>query len=166
MEKRWIGAVIVWLVCGLNLWAQDAYISDMTSNARQVSRTPEGDRGYYGLWAKDRLLERPKSKPRYASPEDSIQKRKDFVHLCGIAFEAYEAKDVLRTVIYGDSALQTGFDNPQIYYYMADSFEILGDDERAGHYYREAKARGIPGGRETLAAFKKRAKARKKAASK
>jgi len=153
-------------ICTLSLSAQDAYITDMTSNAKQVNRSPEGDRGYYGLWAKDRLLESPRYKPRYESPADSLRKRNEFVHLCGIAFEAYEAKDALKTVIYGDSALRTGFENQQIFFYMAVSLEKLGDDKRALHFYKEAAAHGYPGGKQALASFKKRAKARKKDAKK
>ena len=148
-------------LCG-NVMAQDASISQMSSDARNVSRTPEGDRTYYGLWAKDRLLTSARYKPRYASPEDSIRKRQEFVELCGIAFEAYENKDALKTVIYGDSALLTGFDNVQIYLYMAVSYETLGDYKRAEHFYREAKAHGLTNGKEVLSSFRQRMKERKK----
>lgn len=72
-----------------------------------VDRHPGGDREYYGLWYKDHLLGRPEPKPRFESAEDSIQKRKEFIRLCAVAFEAYDQKDALKTVVYGDSALRT-----------------------------------------------------------
>ena len=37
----------------LLLNAQDGNISQIQAEARTVSRTPEGDRSHYGLWAKD-----------------------------------------------------------------------------------------------------------------
>ena len=146
--------------------AQDANISQMRQDASAVDRHPGGDREYYGLWYKDHLLGRPEPKPRFESAEDSIQKRREFIRLCAVAFEAYEQKDALKTVVFGDSALRTGFDNQQIFFYMADSYETLGDDERALTFYKEAKSHGIPGGSAALSAFKKRAKARKKEAKK
>lgn len=161
MRTRRIITVCLVCIFATSLSAQDANISQMTSEARNVSKTPEGDRSYYGLWAKDRLMDKTRYKRRYASPEDSIRKRNEFVELCGIAFKAYEEKDAMKTIVYGDSALQTGFDNAQIYFYMAVSFEKLGDLKQAGHYYKEAKAHGLPGGKEALAAFKKRMKERK-----
>lgn len=146
--------------------AQDATTNQIINNARNRDRHPQGDRGYYGLYLKDQLMGLPQKKPRYESAADSLEKRNEFMRLCGIAFEAYEAKDALKTVVYGDSALRTGFDNQQIFFYMADSYEQLGDDERALQFYREVKNHGTPGGSEALTAFKKRMKARKKLARK
>lgn len=131
------------LLTAMSGLAQDANISQMRQDASAVDRHPGGDRDYYGLWYKDHLLGRPEPKPRFESAEDSIQKRKEFIRLCAVAFEAYDQKDVLKTVVYGDSALRTGFDNQQIFFYMADSYETLGDDERALSFYKEAKSHGI-----------------------
>ena len=142
--------------------AQDASIMQISSEARQVDRSPEGDRSYYGLWAKDHLLSSERYKKRFSSPEDSIQKRREFVKLCGIAFEAFEQKDALKTVIYGDSALQTGFDNAEIFLYMGISYEILGDYKHAKKSFQRAKAHNIANGGKILTAFNKRMKERKK----
>ena len=141
--------------------AQDIGLTQMISNASQISRTPEGDRSYYGLWAKDKLLDKPKLKTRWESAEDSIRKQSEFVALCGKAFKYYDEKDALNTVIYGDSALRTGFDNPQLYFYMAFSYEELGDYKQAERSFKRAKSRGFAGAKQALAAFKQRMKQRK-----
>lgn len=166
MKARLLLFTCFMLLTAMSGLAQDANISQIRQDASAVDRHPGGDREYYGLWYKDHLLGRPEPKTRFESAEDSIQKRKEFIRLCAVAFEAYEQKDALKTVIYGDSALRTGFDNQQIFFYMADSYETLGDDERALTFYKEAKSHGIPGGSAALSAFKKRAKARKKEAKK
>ena len=142
--------------------AQDANISQIQSNAAIRSRTPDGDRSYYGLWAKDKLISPPQLKTRWESAEDSIRKRGEFVTLCGQAFLAYDDKDALNTVIYGDSALRTGFDNAQLLFYMGYSYEKLGDYKQAERSFRTAKSRGFLGGKEALSAFKQRMKERKK----
>ena len=143
-------------------YAQDIGLSQMISNATMRSRTPEGDRTYYGLWAKDKLLELPQLKTKWESAEDSIRKRGEFVTLCGKAFLAYDERDALNTVIYGDSALRTGFDNAQLYFDMAYCYEQLGDYKQAEHSFKMAKKRGFAGGKMALAAFKQRMKERKK----
>ena len=150
------------LAAALTGSAQDANIAQIKSNAAIRSRTPEGDRNYYGLWAKDKLMAPPKLKTKWESPEDSIRKRGEFVTLCGQAFLAYDDKDALNTVIYGDSALRTGFDNAQLLFYMGYSYEKLGDYKQAERSFRMAKSRGFLGGREALSAFKQRMKERKK----
>ena len=143
-----------------NAMAQDANFSQLHSNTSQQSRTPEGDRSYYGLWLKDKVISPPKYKPRWESAEDSIQKRREFIHLCGKAFIYYDEKDALNTVIYGDSALRTGFDNEQIYFYVALSYEQLGDYKQAERTFKQAHSRGIPNAGKALKAFRKRMKER------
>ena len=122
----------------LLLNAQDGNISQIQAEARTVSRTPEGDRSHYGLWAKD-LMKNSK------------------------AYYAYRQHDAHQTVLYGDSALLTGFDTPELFFYLADSYEQLGDDDSALKAYQQAKAKGFPAGAKALSEFKKRQKARKKA---
>lgn len=141
--------------------AQDVNFSQMKSDAATRSRTPEGDRSHYGLWAKDKMMSPPKLKTRWESPEDSIRKRGEFVSLCGKAFLAYEDKDALNTVIYGDSALRTGFDNAQLYFYMAYSYEELGDYKQAERSFKAARSRDFPGAKMALKAFRQRMKERK-----
>jgi len=162
MKKQFI-LLMSLLIAPAATFAQDANITQITSDAQQKSRTPEGDRSHYGLRYRDMLMALPEVKPRYSSPEDSIRLRKEFVRLCAEAFSAYESGDALHTVVYGDSALRTGFDNLQIYACMANSYEELGDDARALQYFKQAKRVGMPGAKEALSAFKKRMKARKKA---
>lgn len=150
-------------VACLQISAQDIGLHQMITNATRQSRTPEGDRSYYGLWAKDKLLSAPyKVKTKWESPEDSIRKRGEFVTLCGKAFVAYDDKDALRTIVYGDSALRTGFDNAQLYFYMAFSYEQLGDYRQAEHSFKAARSRGFPNAKQALSAFKQRMKQRKK----
>lgn len=146
-----------------NISAQDIGLHQMISNAAIQSRTPEGDRSYYGLWARDKVLYTPyKMKTKWESPEDSIRKRGEFVTLCSKAFLAYDDKDALATVVYGDSALRTGFDNAELYFYMAYSFETLGDYRQAERSFKAARSRGFPNARLALSAFKKRMKQREK----
>lgn len=150
------------LTCSvLTLSAQDGNISQMAANARSTSRTPEGDRSHYGLLYKDKLLSGPIAKPKFASPEDSIRRRGEFVTLCGKAFLAYDDKDALSTVLYGDSALRTGFDNAQLYFYMGFSYEQLGDYKRAEQSFKAARSRDFPGAKMALKAFRQRMKERK-----
>ena len=149
----------------LLLNAQDGNISQIQAEARTVSRTPEGDRSHYGLWAKDLMKNwnKIKAKPRFASTEDSLRKHNEFSVLYSKAYYAYRQHDAHQTVLYGDSALLTGFDTPELFFYLADSYEQLGDDDSALKAYQQAKAKGFPAGAKALSEFKKRQKARKKA---
>lgn len=145
------------------LMAQDSYTTNLANVARIVPKFPDGDRSHYGLWAKDHLLDRPKIKSRFESPEDSIRKCALFMRYCTQAFEYYKQKDALNTVIYGDSALRTGFDNSDLYFYMGFCYEALGDYDRARNFFRTAKTRGFPASKFAYSEFKKRMKERKKA---
>ena len=159
--KQTIMTLLLMVAGNIVALAQDANFSELHSNTSQRSRTPEGDRGYYGLWAKDKLLTPPQYKSRWESAEDSIAKRKEFVNLCGKAFIYYDEKDALNTVIYGDSALRTGFDNDRIYFCVALSYEQLGDYKQAERTFKQARSRGIPNAGRALKAFRKRMKERR-----
>lgn len=152
------------VVCALVARAQDSYNENLARVAHVVPKFPEGDRSHYGLWAKDHLLDRPVVKPKFESAEDSVRKVRQFMHYCSKAFDYYKTHDALNTVVYGDSALRTGFDNREIYLYMALSYETLGDYERAATYFKAAKRRGFPVAKAAYKEFKKRMKARKEAA--
>ena len=159
---------IIVMIVGLMLMvagsmAQDSYIQNLTTVARIVPKYPDGDRSHYGLWAKDRLLDRPVVKPKFESPEDSLRKMSQFIHYCSIAFDYYRQKDATNTVLYGDSALHTGFDNRELYLYMGLSYEALGDEKRANDSFKTAKKRGFPSAKFAYSEYKKRKKARKKA---
>lgn len=160
---------VIVMIVGLTLMvaeamAQDSYIQNLTTVARIVPKYPDGDRSHYGLWAKDRLLDRPVVKPKFESPEDSLRKMGMFIHYCSKAFEYYRQKDARNTVVYGDSALHTGFDNRELYLYMGLSYEALGDEAHANDCFRTAKKRGFPSAKFAYSEYKKRKKARRKAA--
>ena len=61
-----------------------------------------------------------------ATPEDSIARHAEFMRHYNSAFEAYVAGDAPRTLLYGDSALQTRLQAADLIFYMAISFERLG----------------------------------------
>lgn len=158
--------LIAWLLMmAAEAVAQDSYYENLVTVARVLPKYPDGDRSHYGLWAKDRLMDRPIIKPKFESPEDSLRKVALFVHYCGKAFEYYSQKDAANTVLYGDSALRTGFDNRDLYLFMGYSYEALGDDARATDCFKTAKKRGFPSAKFAYSEFKKRKKARKKAAA-
>ena len=144
----------------LLLNAQDGNISQIQAEARTVSRTPEGDRSHYGLWAKDFINNWNKAKPKsqFASAADSISKHKDFVIYYSMAYYAYRDRDYAHMVEYGDSALHTGFDTPELWFYLANSLEQLGNYDRALIAYQEAKDKGFSAGGKALSEFKKRLK--------
>ena len=166
MKKNILITLCLLILSATTTWAQDANFSEIHSNTSQQSRTPEGDRHHYGLWAKDKLMSPPQFKSHWKSAADSIQKRREFVNLCGKAFGYYNEKDALNTVIYGDSALRTGFDNDQIYFYVAHSYEQLGDYKQAERTFKQARSRGIPNAGRALKAFRKRMKEMKEATKK
>lgn len=144
----------------LLLNAQDGNISQIQAEARTVSRTPEGDRSHYGLWAKDLMKNwnKIKAKPRFASTEDSLRKHNEFTVLYSKAYYAYRQHDAHQTVLYGDSALLTGFDTPELWFYLANSLEQLGKYDCALIAYQEAKDKGFSAGGKALSEFKKRLK--------
>ncbi len=159
MKKSIISLVV--LSCSvMSGYAQDATLSQMQAEARTADRIPKGDRSHYGLWAKDFInnWNKPKVKSHFASSEDSISKHKDFVMYYSMAYYAYRDSDYAHMVEYGDSALKTGFDTPELWFYLANSLEQLGNYERALTAYQEAKDKGFSAGGKALSEFKKRLK--------
>lgn len=98
-----------------------------------------------------------------ATPEDSIARHAEFMRHYNNAFEAYVAGDAPRTLLYGDSALQTRLQAADLIFYMAISFERLGLYQDARLAYRKAKAAGYAPAVIAYKDFRKRQKARKKA---
>lgn len=96
------------------------------------------------------------------TPADSIARREAFVRLCQQAYDAYEVKDYYRTILYGDSALRKRYHTPDLYYFMAVSFENLGDYKDAKWAFRKAAHAGYPKAPLALKAFKQRQKERKR----
>lgn len=95
------------------------------------------------------------------TPEDSILRRKEFVRLCQLAYDAFEAGDSVMTVTYADSALQKRYHTANLYYFMAVSLEKLGNYGDADWAYRKALGAGYPAALTIYNDFKARQKARK-----
>ena len=163
MKKRlWMMGVLATLVTGTTA-AQDGYIQQIRSDARNVSKNPDGDRGHYGLWAKDHMWGKKREKPRFESVEDSLQKRREFAQYYSDTYGAFNRKEWETTVMKGDSALMTGFDAPDLYFYIGTGYEQLGEYKQAEEAFRMSKQKGFSGGSLALSEFKKRQKARRKA---
>jgi len=92
---------------------------------------------------------------------DSIFRREEFKRLCQLAYEAYDSCDAVKTIQYGDSALQTRYHTADLYYFMAVSLEKVGSYDEADWAYRKALGAGYPGALPIYNAFKDRQKARK-----
>ena len=92
---------------------------------------------------------------------DSIARRKEFLRLYQLAYDAYETGDAVKTIQYGDSALQTRYHTPDLYYFMAVSLEKVASYDEADWAYRKALGAGYPGALPIYNAFKDRQKARK-----
>jgi hypothetical protein len=95
------------------------------------------------------------------SPADSIARCENFKRLCQLAYDAYEDGDAIKTVQYGDSALQTRYHTADLYYFMAVSFEKLGSYDEAEWSYRHALGAGYPDALNVYKGFKERQKVRK-----
>lgn len=95
------------------------------------------------------------------SPEDSIARRNNFKRLCQQAYDAFEAGDDYRTILYGDSALQLRYHTAELYFFMAVSYERYSDYKNAEkHYKKSLKAGYVPAIKPYLA-FKQHRKAAK-----
>lgn len=92
---------------------------------------------------------------------DSIVRRKEFLRLYQLAYDAFEAGDSVMTVAYADSALQKRYHTADLYYFMAVSLEKLGNYDDADWAYRKALSAGYPAALNIYNDFKARQKARK-----
>ncbi len=92
---------------------------------------------------------------------DSIARRAAFIRFCEQAYDAYEKKDYYHTITFGDSALSKRYHTPDLYYFMAVSFEQLGDYKDAEWGYKMAMRSGYQKEPAAYADFKERMKARK-----
>jgi len=87
--------------------------------------------------------------------------RKEFLRLCNLAYDAFEQRDALHTVLYGDSALQTRYHTPDLYFFMGVSYEQLGFYDEADWAYRYALGTGYINALPLYNKFKERQKQRK-----
>ena len=113
--------------------------------------------GYY--WSRNRNVD--DQSITHETSADSIARRENFKRLCRQAYDAYDAGDAVQTVVYGDSALQTRYHTPDLYFFMGVSFEKLGSYDEAEWSYRHAMGAGYPGALNIYNAFKERQKERK-----
>ena len=97
----------------------------------------------------------------HESPADSIARRENFKRLCRLAYDAYDDGDALKTIQFGDSALQTRYHTADLYFFMGVSFEKLGSYDEAEWSYRKALGAGYPGALPAYNDFKERQKQRK-----
>ena len=95
------------------------------------------------------------------TPADSIARREAFMRLCRLAYDAYDAGDAYHTVLYGDSALQKRYHTPDLYFFMAVSFERLGCYEDAEWAYKKSMKAGYAAALNAYNGFKDRQKQRK-----
>jgi len=97
----------------------------------------------------------------HESSADSIVRREEFKRLCQLAYDAYETGDAVKTIQYGDSALQKRYHTPDLYYFMAVSLEEVGSYDEADWAYRKALGTGYPNALNIYNSFKARQKERK-----
>lgn len=93
--------------------------------------------------------------------EETEARCQKFMRLCRLAYDAYDESDWRHTIIYGDSALQTHFHTPDLYFFMAISSEKIGFYEDAEWAYKKAAETGYVIGDKAYKAFKQRMKQRK-----
>jgi hypothetical protein len=94
--------------------------------------------------------------------QDTLRRLSDFRRFCEMAYDAFEAGDAGRTIVYGDSALRQRYHTPDLYFFMATSFEQLEDYKNADWAYRKALESGYAKVTGYYPAFKARMKQRKK----
>lgn len=92
------------------------------------------------------------------SPEDSIARRNDFKRLCQLAYDAWDKSDYYRTILYGDSALTRRYHTPELYFFMAVSYEQYSDYKNAEKYYKKSLKAGYVPAIQPYKAFKQHKK--------
>lgn len=123
-----------------------------------VASEPHFDGGGY-YWSRARNVDDVAISKE--TPEDSLARVNEFKRLCRLAYDAYEEGNALNTVTYGDSALQKRYHTPDLYFFMAVSFEKLGSYDDANWAYHKAIDTGYPGAQKFYNDFKVRQKERK-----
>ncbi len=93
--------------------------------------------------------------------EEKEQLRKEFLRLCNLAYDAFEHHNAHYTIVYGDSALKTSYHTADLYFFMAVSYETLGNYDDADWSYRQALGAGYPGALNIYNSFKEREKQHK-----
>lgn len=110
--------------------------------------------GYY--WSRVRNVDDVRITKESAA--DSIARRNEFKRLCELAYDAYGVRDYYHTIMYGDSALAKIYHTPELYYFMAVSYDKLGDYKHAEWCFKRSLKAGYVPALEPYQQFKDRMK--------
>ncbi|MBQ7420110.1 MAG: pectate lyase [Prevotella sp.] len=162
MKKLIVTTLLLTITC-LAFAQESHYHKGLRSQADNdqyggVAAEPHFDGGGY-YWSRARNVD--DAAITKETREDSLFRVKEFQRLCRLAYDAYEAGDAMKTVVYGDSALQKRYHTADLYFFMGVSFEKIGNDDDADWAYRKAMGAGYPGSVNVYNAFKERQKERK-----
>ena len=161
--KKLILTTLLFIGTGIAYAQESHYHKGLRSQSENdkyggVAAEPHFDGGGY-YWSRARNVDDVAI--THETQADSIFRREEFKRLCQLAYEAYDSCDAVKTIQYGDSALQTRYHTPDLYYFMAVSLEKVASYDEADWAYRKALGAGYPGALPIYNAFKDRQKARK-----
>ncbi|MBR1880364.1 MAG: hypothetical protein IJ804_06430 [Prevotella sp.] len=161
--KKLIVTIILAAMTGIAMAQESHYHKGLRSQEENdkyggVAAEPHFDGGGY-YWSRARNVDDVAITRETAA--DSIARREDFKRLCRLAYDAYDAGDAVKTVVYGDSALMKRYHTADLYFFMAVSYEKLGSYDEADWAYRKALGAGYPSALNIYKGFKERQKERK-----
>ena len=160
--KQLITAVLLTVASGQLMAQESHYQRALRSQDTEYGLTQEPHFNGSGMyWSRTRNVDDVEIINE--TKEEADARRQQFIRLCRLAYDAYDASDWRHTIIYGDSALQTHFHTPDLYFFMAISSEKIGFYDEADWGYRKALASGYPGALSVYNDFKVRQKQRKQA---
>ena len=161
--KKLILTTLLFIGTGIAYAQESHYHKGLRSQSENdkyggVAAEPHFDGGGY-YWSRARNVDDVAI--THETQADSIFRREEFKRLCQLAYDAYEAGDAIKTITYGDSALQKRYHTPDLYYFMAVSLEKVGSYDEADWAYRKALGTGYPNALNIYNSFKARQKERK-----
>ena len=163
--KRLVFILLVTVCCGYVAAQESHYHKGLRSQADNDKQgTVASDPNFNGggvYWSRVRNVDDVAI--THESKADSIARRENFKRLCRLAYDAYEDGDAIKTIQYGDSALQMRYHTADLYFFMAVSFERLASYDEADWAYRKALGAGYPGALNVYNEFKIRQQQRKAA---
>lgn len=161
--KKIIVTILLVTITGMVLAQESHYHKGLRSQQENnkygtTASDPHFDGGGY-YWSRVRNVD--DAAITRETSANSVARRENFKRLYQLAYDAYEAGDTIKTILYGDSALQTRYHTADLYYMMAVSLEKLGNYKDADWAYRKALAAGYPAALNIYNDFKERQKQRK-----
>ncbi len=160
--KQLITAVLLTVASGQLMAQESHYQRALRSQDTEYGLTQEPHFNGSGMyWSRTRNVDDVEIINE--TKEEADARRQQFIRLCRLAYDAYDESDWRHTIIYGDSALQTHFHTPDLYFFMAISSEKIGFYEDAEWAYKKAADTGYIIGDKAYTAFKQRMKQRKAA---